>query len=159
MVKIEKTLKYNREMLVVLGLLLGSDYDNGVGVPKCGEKRACNFLKEIIESNESIDIFDVIRKWSTDKNKKYSKYENEVRKLALAHEEKKKEKFPNEEIINEYMNYSENENSILSILEEEDFKWKRPNLQKFQVIYLKVFSLDFSNNLNLLKNSRYFKKI
>ena len=143
MEKIEKTLKYNREMLVVLGLLLGSDYDNGVGVPKCGEKKACNFLKEIIESNESIDIFDVIRKWSTNKNKNYSKYENEVRKLALAYEEKKKEKFPNEKIINEYMNYSENENTFLSILEEEDFKWKRPNLKKFQVIYLTICFFKF----------------
>jgi hypothetical protein len=140
MVKIEKTLKYNREMLVVLGLLLGCDYDSK-GVPGCGKEMARNFLNEINEANESIDIFDVIRKWSTDKNKKYSKYEEKVRKLALEHAKTEKKSFPDENIINEYMSYSKITQIILSEDKYLTIKWNRPNLNLFQVINLIHFSL------------------
>jgi len=133
---IEKDLKFNREILVVFGLLLGCDYDPK-GVPGCGKEMACKFLNEIIESNEPINIFDKIRKWSTDKNKKYSKYEEKVRRLALENAQAENKKFPNENIINEYMTFSKVTQIIMSEEKYLTIKWNRPNLNLFQVFTIK----------------------
>ena len=133
---IENTLKYDREMLVVLGLLLGCDYDSK-GVPGCGKEMACKFLNEISElkqsSSKPIEIFELLRRWSSSQTKTFSKFEDKIRKLALSHAENERKQFPNEEIITEYMSFSKVTQVILSEEKYLSIKWIKPNLSQFQV--------------------------
>jgi len=129
MTEIESSLKYNREMLITLGLLIGCDYDSK-GVNGCGKNTACKFLNEIIELNEKtiepINLIQRLRNWSINKDKLGFKYESKVKTLAL-----KKLNFPNENIIDEFMIYSNiTENSLGKNLK---IKWNRPKLNSFQV--------------------------
>ncbi len=127
--EIESSLKYNREMLITLGLLIGCDYDFK-GVKGCGKETACKFLNEIIELNkkaiEPIKLIQRLRNWSTNKDKLGFNYESKIKTLAL-----KKLNFPNENIINEFMVYSDKTENCLG--KNLKIKWNRPNLNKFQV--------------------------
>lgn len=133
MEKIESELGYSREMLIVLGLLLGCDYDMK-GIPGVGKELACKFLNEIIELNQSgdatqIDIFNLVRNWSRKDSSLGLKYEERVKKLVLA----SGNQFPNEEIIQEYVTYSK---MCQILLREEKYltiKWNRPNLMSLQL--------------------------
>jgi hypothetical protein len=100
---------------------------------------ACKFLSEIREikqrSARPTCVLDLLRNWSNNKNnRKYSKYEEKVRKLALAHAECIKQVFPNEEIIKEYMTFPKVAQIIMSEDKYLKIEWKRPNLGLFQVI-------------------------
>jgi 5'-3' exonuclease len=135
MERIKQVLKYDREMLIVLALLLGCDYDSK-GIAGIGKENACKFLNEIVEYNEAsgeeekINPLDLIRKWS--KNDYIGlKYEDRIRKLVFAN--KGDAPFPNEKIIQEYLTFDKVTQVILSDPKYLIIDWKRPNLQSLQV--------------------------
>lgn len=133
---IEKTLGYDREMLVVLALLLGCDYD-AKGVPGCGKEMACKLLNELNglrSSKTCFSVFDILRKWScVSADRTYSKTEDKVRRLALAHARAEGVRFPNEDILKEYMSYSKMAQILLAEEKYLQIKWLRPNLEQFQL--------------------------
>lgn len=135
MERIKQVLKYDRDMLIVLALLLGCDYDSK-GIAGIGKENACKFLNEIVEYNEAsgeeekINPLDLIRKWS--KNDYIGlKYEDRIRKVVFAN--KGDAPFPNEKIIQEYMTFDKVTQVILSDPKYLTIDWKRPNLQSLQV--------------------------
>lgn len=139
-------------MLVVLALLLGCDYD-AKGVPGCGKEMACKFLNELNELKQSyrksFDVFDILRQWSSSTSSRaYSKIEDKVRKLALAHAQNEGVKFPNEEIINEYMSFSKVSQIILAEEKYLQIEWLRPCLEQFQQFNEKEqgWTLEYSAN-------------
>ena len=120
--------------------MLGCDYDTK-GVPGCGKEMACKFLNEIKprSTQQPLSVLDLLRNWSNSKNnRKYSKHEEKVRKLAIAHAECTKQVFPNEEIIKEYMTFPKVAQIIMSEDKYLKIQWTRPNLSLFQVTLVLV---------------------
>lgn len=125
--RIEKELGYSREMLILLALLLGCDYDQK-GIPGVGKELACKFLNELIEMRES-NVLDLIRNWCKTNSREIGKYEEKVRRLILANGTR----FPNEEIIKEFMEFSKMSQILLSEEKYLKIKWNRPNLMNLQI--------------------------
>ena len=136
--KIEKQLGYDRKMLIVLGLLLGSDYDPK-GIPGVGKEMACKFLDELVLFNKSaektkqkeFDILNLIRSWPSDDDYMNNnlKYENRIRKAVL---QNCASSFPNEEIIQEYLNFSKLAQVLMSDSKYLTIKWQRPIICELQ---------------------------
>jgi flap endonuclease GEN len=132
--KIEGELGYSREMLVLLGLLLGCDYDPK-GIPGVGKELACKFLEEFsksVENNEPTSrILDYARAWSAEDFSVDAslKYENRIRKAVL---QNNCDGFPNEDIINEYMTISKLAQALMSNEKYLTIQWSRPLLCELQ---------------------------
>lgn len=132
MEKIECELGYTREHLLVLGLILGCDYDPK-GIPGVGKENATKFLAELAELNKtrSLDALELVRSWRmSDYRTNGLKYEDRIRKIILAN---KDIIFPNEKIIQEYMSMPKIPGTILSQERYLTIVWKRPNLKDCQV--------------------------
>jgi 5'-3' exonuclease len=129
--KIERDLGYTREYLIVLGLILGCDYDQR-GIPGVGQTNATKFLSEILSSNDKIvNILDFCRNWTKSGYKSSGlKYEDRIRKIILSEQLT----FPNEEIVSEYMNISKLAQILLSNEKYLTIKWSRPNLKDCQLL-------------------------
>jgi flap endonuclease GEN len=130
--RIETELGYDRQMLVVLALLLGCDYEPK-GIPGVGKEMACKFLDEYSKSasrDKSISIFDRIRTWPSDEDyvDHNLKFENRIRKAVLQNDCS----FPNEGIINEYMTYSKLAQALMSNEKYLVIQWNRPLLCELQ---------------------------
>ena len=130
MPKIESDLGYTRDFLIVLGLLLGCDYDPK-GIPGVGRENATKFLNELVNlsSPSPVDILARVRSWSShDFYSQGLKYEDRIRKLVQV-----APTFPNEEIIDEYKTVSKLAQTLMSQEKYLTIKWSRPNLKACQV--------------------------
>jgi flap endonuclease GEN len=136
--RIENELGFNREMLVVLGLLLGCDYEPK-GVPGVGKELACKFLEELAEFNKSnekqkFSILDLVRTWSSTERPYVDnklKYENRIRKAVL--QNCATDSFPNEQIISEYLSYSKLARALMSDERYLKIRWERPLMSELQL--------------------------
>lgn len=126
---IEIQLGYNRESLIALALLLGCDYDQK-GIPGVGKEMACKFLHEMNEQNEK-KVLERLRSWSNYRFKpsQSGKYEEKIKKLVLLN----RSKFPNENIIKEFLEISKMSEILLSEEKYLKIEWKRPNLMSIQL--------------------------
>jgi len=132
MEKIENDLGYTREHLIVLGLILGCDYDSN-GVPGVGVANATKFLSELAELNKTrpLDVLEIIRSWrKPDYKTNGLKYEDRIRKIIVSNNQIV---FPNEKIIEEFMTMSKQSQILLSQEKYLKIIWKRPNLKDCQV--------------------------
>lgn len=130
MKRIESELNYTREMLVALALLLGCDYDQK-GINGVGKENACKFLDEFIHRQSTMSIFDLLRSWTRSDYKEdpKNKFENRLRRLVL----ESGVEFPNETIINEYLDFPKTTRVLLSSSRYLSINKTRPNLQSMQV--------------------------
>lgn len=126
---IEIKLGYNRESLIALALLLGCDYDQK-GIPGVGKEMACKFLHEMNEQNEKKTL-DRLRSWSNDpcKPSQSGKYEEKIKKLVILN----RSKFPNENIIKEFLEFSKMSEILLSEKKYLKIEWNRPSLKCIQL--------------------------
>jgi 5'-3' exonuclease len=130
--RIENDLGYTREHLLVLGLILGCDYD-ARGVPGVGKENATKFLSELAELNKtrSVNALELVRNWrKPDYKTNGLKYEDRIRKAVLTNGDII---FPNEKIIQEYMSMPKLAQILLSQEKYLTIYWKRPNLKDCQV--------------------------
>jgi len=96
---------------------------------------AVKYLNELINSNSHLNILDRIRNWSC--NKENGFYEDKIKSLALNSKTANNNNFPNEDIIDEYMNYAKSNETLIAVAK---IQWTRPNLKSFQVLNFKIIS-------------------
>ncbi|CAF0752125.1 unnamed protein product [Brachionus calyciflorus] len=127
---IETQLGYNRESLIALGLFLGCDYDPK-GIPGVGKEMACKFLNELKEQNET-RVLDRLRNWSRNdlvSSSQATKYEDKIKKLIFNNGSN----FPNEKIIQEFLEFSKMSEILLSKDKYLSIKWMRPCLMEIEI--------------------------
>ena len=117
--------------MVGLALLLGCDYDSR-GIPGVGKELACKFVEEI--SVKSKDLLVHLRSFVNDQSSNVGKYEARIRKLVSSFTVAERQCFPNEEIIEEFLKFSQTEQLLLSEEKYLQIHWSRPSLRDSQVL-------------------------
>ncbi|RNA04473.1 flap endonuclease -like protein [Brachionus plicatilis] len=91
---------------------------------------ACKFLSEMKEQNEN-RLLDRLRSWSASQHmsSQSTKYEEKIKKLVLSNGTK----FPNEKIIQEFLEFSKMSEILLSKDKYLRIEWNRPSLMAIQL--------------------------
>ncbi len=116
------------------------DYDTK-GIPGIGKETACKFLNELVEYEKEksvkVDVLKVIRQWSDVNYKGLGlSIEDKLRRVIMNNAVP----FPNEDIIREYLNVSQQAKDVMNMaFFNNNEKWRRPHMMNFQVSNQVVF--------------------